>query len=145
MNIYDELINTIKRLILDDKVSSYQINKETGVSYGNINSMRRGERSIENLTLKNAEKLYNYQKGIEAMTNKTYIVDMNKQDKAVEIITNEYGSFYLYEISPEWLKDTDYILDLIKNEDLNSKFTGEEIEEPTQFEYTLQEVKDFLE
>ena len=67
MNIYDELINTIKRLILDDNVSSYQINKDTGVSYGNINAMRRGERSIENLTLKNAERLYNYQKRIEKM------------------------------------------------------------------------------
>ncbi|HGH0866834.1 TPA: hypothetical protein ACJHIO_002265, partial [Staphylococcus pseudintermedius] len=46
-------------------ISSYQINKDTGVSYGNINAMRRGERSIDNLTLKNAEKLYNYQKQLE--------------------------------------------------------------------------------
>ena len=31
--------------------------------------------------------------------------------------------------------------ELIKNEDLNSKFDNEEIEEHQQFEYTLQDVK----
>ncbi|AMG63428.1 MULTISPECIES: hypothetical protein [Staphylococcus] len=69
---------------------------------------------------------------------------MKKQDKALEIITKEGESFYLYEISPEWQKDKDYILELIKNEDLNSKFDNEEIEEHQQFEYTLQDVKNEL-
>lgn len=62
MNSYDELFNTIKELIEAKEISSYQINKDTGVSYGNIDAMRRGERDINNLTLKNAEKLYNYAK-----------------------------------------------------------------------------------
>ncbi|PNZ26184.1 hypothetical protein CD122_08785 [Staphylococcus rostri] len=68
MNSYNELYDTIKNLIDNKEVSSYQINKDTGVSYGNINAMRRGERLIENLTLKNAEKLYNYQKQLEQNT-----------------------------------------------------------------------------
>ncbi|MCI2869442.1 hypothetical protein FH115_07055 [Staphylococcus hominis] len=67
MNAYNELYKTIEKLIKNTDVSSYQINKDTGVSYGNINAMRRGERSIENLTLKNAEKLYNYQKSVEKL------------------------------------------------------------------------------
>lgn len=62
MNCYDELFNTIKNLIETKEISSYQINKDTGVSYGNINAMRRGERSIENLSLKNAKVLYEYAK-----------------------------------------------------------------------------------
>jgi hypothetical protein len=61
------LYKTIEKLIKNADISSYQINKDTGVSYGNINAMRRGERSIENLTLKNAEKLYNYQKSVEKL------------------------------------------------------------------------------
>ncbi|MDK7927915.1 MAG: hypothetical protein QP798_11640 [Staphylococcus simulans] len=43
-------------------ISSYRINKDNGVSYGNINDIRRGERKVENLTLKNAGKLYKYTK-----------------------------------------------------------------------------------
>ena len=52
MNAYNELYKVIEKLIKNTDISSYQINKDTGVSYGNINAMRRGERSIENLTLK---------------------------------------------------------------------------------------------
>ena len=62
MNCYDEIFNTIKELIENKEISSYQINKDTGISYGNINAMRRGERRIENLSLKNAKILYEYSK-----------------------------------------------------------------------------------
>ncbi|HCZ2808807.1 TPA: hypothetical protein O2Y13_000637 [Staphylococcus aureus] len=62
MNCYDEIFNTIKELIENKEISSYQINKDTGISYGNINAMRRGERRIENLSLKNAKILYEYAK-----------------------------------------------------------------------------------
>ncbi|PCF46156.1 helix-turn-helix domain-containing protein [Staphylococcus delphini] len=65
MNSYKDLYKTIEKLINNRNISSYQVNKDTGVSYGNINAMRRGERAIDNLTLKNAEKLYNYQKQLE--------------------------------------------------------------------------------
>ena len=39
MNCYDEIFNTIKELIENKEISSYQINKDTGISYGNINAM----------------------------------------------------------------------------------------------------------
>ncbi|WP_083318837.1 hypothetical protein [Staphylococcus sp. HMSC062A05] len=68
MNAYNELYETIEKLIKNTDISSYQINKDTGVSYGNINAMRRGERSIENLTLKNAKKLYDYQNQMKKQT-----------------------------------------------------------------------------
>ena len=101
--------------LLNSDLSSNYIANQTGVEQSTIYRLRRGERKLDNLGLSKCEKLY------------------------------EYGSFFFYEINPEWLKDTKYILDLIKNKDLNSKFYEEEIEKPTQFEYTLQEVKDYLE
>lgn len=70
---------------------------------------------------------------------------MHKQDKAIEIITKESESFYLYEISPQWFNKASYILELIKDENLSLHFDGEEIEEPTQFDYTIQEIKEELE
>ncbi|MGT0244188.1 hypothetical protein ACVNP1_11345 [Staphylococcus aureus] len=63
MNCYDEIFNTIKELIENKEISSYQINKDTGISYGNINAMRR-EKKIENLSLKNAKILYEYAKKV---------------------------------------------------------------------------------
>lgn len=65
MNSYKGLYDSIEKLINNKDISSYQINKDTGVSYGNINAMRRGERKIDNLTLRNAERLYEYQKSLE--------------------------------------------------------------------------------
>ncbi|HFG2386089.1 TPA: hypothetical protein ACGGAS_002559, partial [Staphylococcus aureus] len=53
-----------KELIENKEISSYQINKDTGISYGNINAMRRRERRIENLSLKNAKILYEYAKKV---------------------------------------------------------------------------------
>lgn len=53
--------------LLDSKLSSLQIAKETGVPQSTIYRMRSKERSLDNLSLKNAELLYNYQKGIEKM------------------------------------------------------------------------------
>ncbi len=56
MKTYDELYKAIKELIKNTDISSYQIIKDTGVSYLKLNVMRRGERGIENLTLKNVNK-----------------------------------------------------------------------------------------
>ena len=64
MNCYDEIFNTIKELIENKEISSYQINKDTGISYGNINAMRRGERRIENLSLRMQRSYMNMLKGI---------------------------------------------------------------------------------
>lgn len=61
MKTYDELYKAIEELIKNIDISSYQIIKDTGVSYRKLNVMHRGERGIENLTLKNAKKLYDYQ------------------------------------------------------------------------------------
>ncbi|WRN52316.1 HTH domain-containing protein [Staphylococcus aureus] len=64
MNCYDEIYNTIKKLIENKEITSYQINKDTGISYGNINAMRRGERRIENLSFKECKDLYEYAKKV---------------------------------------------------------------------------------
>ncbi|MDU0996620.1 MAG: hypothetical protein E7A66_09380 [Staphylococcus lugdunensis] len=69
MNSYNELFQTIEKLINNKNISGYHIKKDAGVSYGNIDEIRRGERAIENLTLETAEKLYNYQKQLESKEN----------------------------------------------------------------------------
>lgn len=132
------------RDLLNSNITSYEISKETGVSNSVISRLRNGEREIGKVTLETAEKLYEYEMDRIEMNKLTYVVDMHKQDKILEIITKEGESFYLYEISPQWFDKKDYILELIKDEDLNLHFDGEEIEEPTQFDYTIQEVKDEL-
>ncbi|WP_436866184.1 hypothetical protein [Staphylococcus pseudoxylosus] len=48
--------------LLDSDISSYKIGKETGVSNSIIQRLRNGERTIGNLTLDTAEKLYEYAK-----------------------------------------------------------------------------------
>lgn len=48
--------------LLDSDISSYKIGKETGVSNSIIQRLRSGNRSIGNLTLDTAEKLYEYAK-----------------------------------------------------------------------------------
>jgi hypothetical protein len=62
---HKELYDTIHDLIMDKEVSSYKINKETGISYSAIDAVRRGERQVKNLTLKTAFKLYEYAKSEE--------------------------------------------------------------------------------
>ncbi len=60
MNSYNDLYAKIEKLINNKSISSYQINKNTGIIYGNINAMRRGQRSIDNLTLKNSVLVSNW-------------------------------------------------------------------------------------
>ncbi|MGV3244282.1 hypothetical protein [Staphylococcus sp. 11262D007BW] len=71
MNNFYEVSNTVTKHIESKEVSNYKINKDTGVAYGAISELRNGKRKIKNLTLETAEKLYNYQKGLNKMENKT--------------------------------------------------------------------------
>lgn len=56
---------TIQRL-LDSDISGYTIHKATGVSQGRISELRNGKRALGRISLDTAEKLYNYQKTIDA-------------------------------------------------------------------------------
>ncbi|UXU63323.1 trp operon repressor [Staphylococcus agnetis] len=144
----NEMMNVkhIIKSLLESNVTSYQIEKETGVSRAKIGRLRNGKNKIDDLTLDTAEKLYNYQKGLEEMENtKTYVVNMHQQDKEVEIWTKENGDIFWYTIPPAYLKDTERLINLIKDEDLQSLFNGELVEDANEFEYTLGEVKSNLE
>lgn len=59
--LYLLMIKEIKEL-LDSDISEYQIYKETGVSQSTIGELRSGKRKLENITLKVAEKLYDFYK-----------------------------------------------------------------------------------
>lgn len=47
--------------LLNSDVSGYKIFKATGVSQSVISDLRKGKRSLDNISLLNAERLYTYQ------------------------------------------------------------------------------------
>ncbi|HDF3152200.1 TPA: hypothetical protein PEE30_002833 [Staphylococcus aureus] len=77
---------------------------------------------------------------------KSYVVNMVQHDKEVEIWTKECGEYFWYTIPPEYVKNTESLMLLIQDEDLNEQFLGDlvEREDVDEYEYTLQEVKDNL-
>ncbi|CXT55010.1 DNA-binding protein [Staphylococcus aureus] len=48
------------RKLFDSDLSSLHISKQTGVPQSTIHRMRKNERSLDNMSLKNAEILYNF-------------------------------------------------------------------------------------
>lgn len=54
----------IEKLLASD-VTAYRINKDTGVAQTNIKSLRAGITSLDNIPLRNAEKLSAYYKQLK--------------------------------------------------------------------------------
>lgn len=67
MDSFRKVYESIQYLIKNESITSYKIEKETGVSRAKIGRLRNGKNKIDDLTLDTAEKLYNYQKGLEVM------------------------------------------------------------------------------
>lgn len=59
---------TIEKLLSSD-VTGYKIEMNTGVRQSNISEIRNGKRQLDNLSLKNAEKLYEYQVGLDFLSS----------------------------------------------------------------------------
>ena len=66
----------IEKLLASDK-TAYEIAQATGMSPSNIADLRSGKRNLDNITLTNAEKLYDYQINGSLRT---------QEDKAIENI-----------------------------------------------------------
>lgn len=64
----------IEKLLASDK-TAYEIAQATGMSPSNISDLRSGKRNLDNITLTNAEKLYDYQINGSLRT---------QEDKAIE-------------------------------------------------------------
>ncbi len=134
----------IKKLFKEQNGS--RISKATGLPYQTVQDLRNGRTNIEDARFRTVEALYNYQKGLEEMeSTKTYVVNMHQQDKEVEVWTKENGDIFWYTIPPAYLKDIERLINLIKDEDLQSLFNGELVEDADEFDYTLAEVKSNLE
>ena len=56
-----EYKQVIKKLI-ESEIAGYQIYKNTLINQAIISTLRNGKRDLDNLSLKNAEKLYQYGK-----------------------------------------------------------------------------------
>lgn len=71
---------TIKRLLESD-LSSNSIALATGVSQAVISKLRNRKKELGNLSLNSAEKLYNYQKGLEVMEElKNKVVELENEN-----------------------------------------------------------------
>lgn len=66
----------IKRL-LNSNLSSNSIATHTGVSQAVISKLRNGKKELGNLSLNSAEKLFEYQKGLEVMDKAIEVKDQN--------------------------------------------------------------------
>lgn len=60
--------NQIQKL-LDSDLSSLHISKQTGFPQSTIHRMRKNERSLDNMSLKNAELLYKFANSIFSNEN----------------------------------------------------------------------------
>ena len=64
----------IESLLASDK-TAYEIAQATGMSPSNITYLRNGKRKLDNVTLANAEKLYDYQINSSTRTNENEAID----------------------------------------------------------------------
>lgn len=147
--------HTIKSL-LESNVTSYQIEKVTGVSRAKIGRLRNGKNKIDDLTLDTAEKLHNYQKGLDRMDelknkivevenpnniveyeslSRYYIDIINNQDSTFEVeyaevakVEHDNGNeYYTVELnSVEEIKFTDEIKETVDLENFFARFENED-------------------
>lgn len=69
--------------LINSGLSAYKVSKETGIPNNTVVRIFKGEASIDNITLKNAEKLSNYWEEL----------DMTKDMEILEIEEVEYYTF----------------------------------------------------
>lgn len=81
MDSFRKVYESIQYLIKNESITSYKIEKETGVSRAKIGRLRNGKNKIDDLTLDTAKKLYNYQKGLEVMEKlKNKVVELENEN-----------------------------------------------------------------
>lgn len=81
MDSFRKVYESIQYLIKNESITSYKIEKETGVSRAKIGRLRNGKNKIDDLTLDTAKKLYNYQKGLEVMEkSKNKVVELENEN-----------------------------------------------------------------
>ncbi|GAB0225907.1 hypothetical protein JPSP7_07440 [Staphylococcus pseudintermedius] len=81
MDSFRKVYESIQYLIKNESITSYKIEKETGVSRAKIGRLRNGKNKIDDLTLDTAEKLYNYQKRLEVMEKlKNKVVELENEN-----------------------------------------------------------------
>ena len=107
-------VNKIEKLLADESVSAYGIEKVTSVSRDTISKIRRGQSDLENLSIKNALKLMEYVK-MEENTVKVTKIELKearvevKKNEIHEGCTQEHG-----DICADTLKEFDNLEDAKK-------------------------------
>lgn len=86
--------------LLNSETSAYEIEKQTGVSRVTINEIRKGERDMKNVPLKNLEKLQNYINQEEEKMEYTYVENMG--DYTLYVAKNEDKSNQFFDVKIKW-------------------------------------------
>lgn len=106
-------VNKIEKLLADENISAYGIEKVTGVSRDTISKIRRGQSDLENLSIKNALKLMEYVK-MEENTMRVEKIELKearvevKKNEIHEGCTQEHG-----DICADTLKEFDNLEDAL--------------------------------
>lgn len=79
-------VNKIEKLLADENVSAYGIEKVTGVSRDTISKIRRGQSDLENLSIKNALKLMSY---VDMEENTVKVTKIELKEARIEVKKNE--------------------------------------------------------
>ncbi len=82
------------RKLFDSDLSSLHISKQTGVPQSTIHRMRKNERSLDNMSLKNAELLYNF--AIDIFNDED-----NKRQSLLIKRASIIGMLQILELTPE--------------------------------------------
>jgi transcriptional regulator with XRE-family HTH domain len=103
--------NKIEKL-LNSNLSTYAISKATGITSSSLSNLRNEKRKLDNLSLFNAERLYNYYKEMEIMLEITSwlkefgtVEKYSSTKKERELIENaqplDFVSFYYSKLEKE--------------------------------------------
>lgn len=106
-------VNKIEKLLADESVSAYGIEKVTSVSRDTIAKIRRGQSDLENLSIKNALKLMSY---VDMEENTVKVTKIELKEASVEVrkadihesCTQEHG-----DICADTLKEFDNLEDAL--------------------------------
>lgn len=103
-------INKTINELLESDINTNRMAKETGINYSIIHRLRSGERSIGNLKLDTAEKLYNYKVSKDEINKlkerMDYKFEVMKTDDANNRITYDLGN--QYKATLVWTSYTSY-------------------------------------
>lgn len=113
------------KALLDTDISAAEIARHTGVDASTVRKLRLGSHDIENLSIKNAEKLVNYYKKVETKM----IIWTGKTTDKVKKYTAEGETYYELYTNIQEKYGWDHIIDSDAFEKKVLELNGEDVDD----------------